>query len=370
MQADRDTFASNEILSHQQSLGISYGLKKVTGKLNGLLSSGTYKLFLASLLRKDFVVGVATTATSTIACAPTIGFQGTLTATVINWLTLGFKVGDVVSNTGWLTTGAALNNRNALVIALTSTVMTIAMLDNAVVPTKIAGDPVTVTVVGKKSLAPMTSQTNDYYTIEDQYIDLGKYEYFTDMRVSKCAISLPTSGNATIAFDFMGLNRLIGSAAILTSPTVESTTPIMTSVQGAAFVGSSIMANCTGATLNIDAGMTGAVPILGSNYGIDIPRGVTKVSGTVTGVFSDTVTQSFFDTETPTGLVIVITSDQTGSAALMAFSLSRIKFTGDVPDDGEKVISRTYPFTAEINNNGGTSLASDQTILTIQDSAA
>ena len=52
------------------------------------------------------------------------------------------------------------------------------------------------------------------------------------------------------------------------------------------------------------------------------------------------------------------------------FTMGRIKLTGDAPDDGEKSILRTYPFTAELNSAGGAALAWDQTIITIQDSQA
>ena len=39
-------------------------------------------------------------------------------------------------------------------------------------------------------------------------------------------------------------------------------------------------------------------------------------------------------------------------------------------DDGEKNIIRTYPFVSEIDANGGTALATVNTIMSIQDSDA
>jgi hypothetical protein len=50
--------------------------------------------------------------------------------------------------------------------------------------------------------------------------------------------------------------------------------------------------------------------------------------------------------------------------------MSRVKIFGDDADDGKKQIVRSYPFTAEINGAGGAALANDQTICSIQDSAA
>jgi len=47
-----------------------------------------------------------------------------------------------------------------------------------------------------------------------------------------------------------------------------------------------------------------------------------------------------------------------------------VSITSEQPDDGEKVISRTFNFVAEINGSGGAALAFDNTILQVQDSAA
>jgi hypothetical protein len=69
-------------------------------------------------------------------------------------------------------------------------------------------------------------------------------------------------------------------------------------------------------------------------------------------------------------LVVVMATDTTKSADFIALSLSAIKVTGDAPDDGEKGIIRTFPFTAQLNAAGGAALANDETILTIQDSLA
>jgi hypothetical protein len=63
-------------------------------------------------------------------------------------------------------------------------------------------------------------------------------------------------------------------------------------------------------------------------------------------------------------------ADTTNASDFVAFSMSAVKLTGDAPDDGEKAIIRTYPFTAQINAAGGAALANDQTIITVQDSLA
>ena len=126
----------------------------------------------------------------------------------------------------------------------------------------------------------------------------------------------------------------------------------------------------TGFTISVmnDAANTGAE--IGSNEASDVATGRIKVTGTFTGLFRDHVLSALYDAETKIGACIVMTGSSSATADFLAFILGKIAITSDAPDDGEKQISRTYAYTAEINNSGGAALAWDQTILTVQDSAA
>ena len=84
--------------------------------------------------------------------------------------------------------------------------------------------------------------------------------------------------------------------------------------------------------------------------------------------FTSTALQTLYDGETPVSAVIVLAADTTKDSEFMTISMGRIKLTGDTPDDGEVAVSRTYPFTAELNSAGGAALEWDETIVSIQDS--
>lgn len=371
--ADRDTFESNEIVSHQQSTGVGYGIKKPNGKLNGLLSPGTYKLELASLFRKDFVAGVNTTALTNVTAASTSGAQGTFTRAAGSYLTDGFKIFDILRWTGWTAGGASNNSINMMIINLTATVMTVTRFDGIAVGAKASGDSVTGTVVGKKTLAPLTGHTNDYFSIEEWYSDLSKSEFFTDCKCAKAEIGLPATGNATINFDWLSLLRTISGSQVMTSPTAETTTPILTAVNGALWYNTGsggLSYPITGGTLTLDGSMSAIDAEVGSNQLSDVNRGRIKVSGSFTGLFKDTVLQALYEAQTVIALVFVVLDSTAGTSSFVAFNMGRIKLTGDAPDDGEKAIVRTYPFVAEINSAGGASLANDQTICSLQDSDA
>jgi hypothetical protein len=94
------------------------------------------------------------------------------------------------------------------------------------------------------------------------------------------------------------------------------------------------------------------------------------VSGSFTAKFDSVTLQTIFDSRSTTSLVLAVTEDATANADFVVINLPMIKLTGDTPDDGEKAVIRTYPFTAQINGAGGPAVASDQTIIAIQDSAA
>lgn len=366
----KQTYESTEIVSHQQSTGARMGLQSTTGKVVGMLSPSTYKLFMASALRKDFVAGVNSGAQVNITAAVTTGAAGTFTRAAGSFITDGFKVGDVVRWTGWSTTGVPNNTHNFWITALTATVMTVVAINGVAVGAKAAGDSVTATVVGKKTLAPLTGHTDDLFTVDEWYPDIAQVETFSDLKLNAMALDLPASGNAKASFDLIGLKRVLGVAQTLTTPTVETTTPILASVTGLLYVNGLPTVNVTGLQINVAEGLTADGPVVGSDFSPDISRGRIKVTGSFSAYFGDQSLTALFQVETALALMVVMAADATAAADFIAITLGRIKLNGDAPDDGEKGILRTFPFTAEINQLGGAATSADQTIMAIQDSAA
>jgi len=366
-QAPPDTFESNEIVSHQQSTGVGLGVVKPAGKIDGLLSPGTYAALLGSLLRKDMTAGVSAAA-ATISVAAS-GQNWTLTRAAGSYLTDGFKIGDVVR----LTVGGfnALNTqKNLLIIALTTTIATVKVINGTAMFAESGITGATLAVTGKKSLVPLSAHTNDYYTFEEWYPDLVRSEIYNDQQVGQAALNLPATGNATISLDTVGRTRTLGAAQVLTSPNAETVTDILTAVNGVILVNGAPVANVTGAQVTINGNAAHSDAVVGSNVVDDIQRGRLAVSGSFTAKFDSVTLQTVFEGRSTTSLVLAVTEDATANADFVVINLPMIKLTGDTPDDGEKAVIRTYPFTAQINSAGGTGLATDQTIIAIQDSAA
>lgn len=366
--ADRDTFESNEIVSHHQSTGVTYGLQKADGKIDGLISSGTYADFMASILERDFTVVTPGAAAAATTVAFVSGFTYTITRGAGSFITDGLKEGNIIRITG-AGINAANINKNLLIITVVPLVCTVLVLNSSAM---VAEGPIAtyvLTVVGKKTFAPISAHTKDYYTIEEWYSDLSRSETFIDMRVSSMAISLPATGNATISTDFVGLSRVLGAAQILTAP-ATTVTSIMGAANGDIVVNGVPQTNITTVSINIANSAANAGAVIGSNVGFDVTTGRIKVSGSFTALFDSATIQLLYNAETNIDLNMILAGDETATSDFLCIMIPRLKMTGDAPDDGEKAIARTYPFTAEYNATGGATTAYEQSIMSFQDSAA
>lgn len=363
------SYDNNEITSHQQSTGKTHGGRNATLTINGLLSGNTYSTLLASLLRKLF------TATSAFA-ASTITISGTsalytFTASIAAplFLTNGLKVGDVVRLSAAGGTAANKGN-NILVLGVSSETVFTGIVVNASALTLEAIVTCTTTVVGKKAIAAATAQTNEYWTIEEYQSDITQSELFTDAVFASADISIPASGNTTVAFNAVALNRTTSGAQVLITPTAETTTSIVQGIRGAVIVAGTKVANVTGASIKIDGGVAPLGSVLGSNVSPDVNKGILKVTGQLTAFYENGTMSGYFDASTPISVIIVDAVDGTNASEFVSFVMTNVVLDNDNKDNGAAGVIRTYPFTAQINGAGGAALANDKTIISIQDSLA
>ena len=362
--AARDMYTSNEVRSDHQSSGQSYGLKSASGTINGELSSSTYQILVEAMLEAAF----AATTPYAAGIDVTPDAAGTFTDASGGYLTAGLKVGDVGRWTGF-TSGAAVNNsKNFLITGLTATVMTGVFLNGDAVVTATAGDSVTFTVPGKKCKTPLTGHTKDYLQVEEWYSDLTDSDLFSDLIVSGLTFDLPASGNATISATLAGLSRVLSGTQVMESPTAETQTGILTSINGRIYVNGTAIP-ITGLNIQIANGAAPTGAEIGSNVSGDVFRQQIVVTGQFMAMLRDQTISSLYDAETEISLICAVADSEEDDADFMSFSIGKIKITGDAPDDNDAIM-RTYPFSARLNVDGGAALAFDETTISILDSAA
>jgi hypothetical protein len=362
----KETFQSNEIRPDQQIADFRHGSRQSTGTLSGELSAGTYKDFLQSVLRKDFVAISSLTAAAVTIVAST----GVITFQTGNPLTGGIKIGNVVRITAGSVNAANLN-KNLLVTAVTATTLTVkslngsALADNA---TSVTG--VTVAIPGKYSYVPETSQTQDYYTVEHWFSDVAQSEVYTDIMQTNAQVKIPANGMATIDFPLVGLNVTTGTSQVLTSPTAITTGGVTAGVNGLLLVAGTPVAIVTSIDFDINGNIAVADAVVGSLTRPDVFQGVVGATGTFSAYFTDATFRDYFINETEVSIIVALTTDSTATADFVSFTMSRVKIGGADVTDGASGLTRTFPFTALKNTAGGAAVANLATTIMVQDSLA
>ena len=356
----KETYQSEEIRTDYQLVDFRHGVRSVEGSISGELSAGTYADFLASALARNWTAATPSALGSTTIAS--VGGTYTITRTTGSWLTDSVRVGNVVRLTGFAT---ANNNANLLVIALTATVATVVALNNVQLTPETVASGGAFVATGKTTYAPTTGHTDDSYTFEEWYSDIGQSEVTVGNKVNTVGIALPATGLTTIDLSFMGQDlKQRGVSQFFTSPSAQNSNGIFAAVNGALIVNGAPVALVTGANFNINRNMTSEA-VVGSNIKPEIYEGRVIVDGDFTTLYQDGTFAGYFDNETEISLVIALTANSLPNSEFMAFTIPRLKLSTDTKDDGEKGIVSSNSFQA-LKGNGANGF--EATTLMIQDS--
>lgn len=369
------TYESNEIRTDYQVGDYRHGVRSVTGSVNGELSPGSYEDFMAAAIRRTFTAVASVTGLS-LTVALVSGFTYTITRGSGDFLTTGvIKVGMIIRAT------AALNalslNKNLFVLAITTTVITVLVLNQTALTVEGPIAAVTLAIPGMKTFAPQTGHTDQSFSIEHWHADVTQSELFLGCKVQQQDWALPATGMATIKTTFMGKTlasvtergAIAVTAQYFTTPAALGTSGVLAAVNGAVMAGGVQVALITGVTFSI-AGNQTAEAVVGSNVYPDIQEGRIRVTGQMTVLFQDGTFRDYFDQETEVAIAFAFVTSNAASAEFIAVSFPRIKAGGAAKDDGEKAIIQTIPFQALIPINGGSTFDHEQSTIAIQDSLA
>ena len=357
----KETYQSEEIRTDYQLFDFRHGVRSVEGNVSGELSAGTYADFLASALARNWTAATPSTLDSTTIAS--VGGTYTITRTTGSYLTDGVRVGNVIRLTGFAT---ANNNKNLLVIALTATVATVITLNgNTLTPETVASGG-TYAVTGKSTYAPTTGHTDDSYSFESWYSDIGQSEVYVGNKVNTVGIALPATGLTTVEIGFMGQDlKQRDILQYFTSPTAQGTNGIFAAVNGALIVNGAPVALVTSANININRNMTSEA-VVGSNIKPEIYEGRIVVEGDFSTLFQDGTFAGYFDTEAEISLGIALTANSSANSEFMSFTLPRLKLSTDTKDDGEKGLVSQNSFQA-LKGTGTNGF--EATTIMIQDSS-
>ena len=365
MNLSKETYSSSEIRADYQTAVFSHGVRSAEGSINGELSPGTYADFLGSLVAKNFATVTALSGMSITIATASSNF--TITRAAGSFLTDGVEVGDVVALTAGTFNAANLNN-NCLVLSMTATVLTVRVLSTT---NMVAEGPIAaagLTVRGKKTEVPLTGHTNQSYSIEEFYADIAQSEVYTGMKVASAAVSLPSTGFATIDLSFMGKDLgSTGTSGYYTSPTAATTTGVVAAVNGAVIVNGVSVAVITDANFTIDRQLENAT-VVGSNSIAEMFTGTIGATGSISVYFENVTFRDYFKDETEVSLVFALTTTGDKAADAISFTFPRVKLGSFSKSDSATGITASADFTALLNTVTAAGLP-DSTVK-IQDTAA
>lgn len=359
---EKENYESSEIRPDQQVADFRLGTQSVSGSLAGELSAGAYTDFIQSVLARDFTAG-GTEALVDFTLAAN-GLLHTLTRTTGSWGT-NFKVGDVVRIS--VAGSVANQNNNLVVVGVTALVMTVRALSGVdLVPEAITG--ATVSVAGKKTFIPKTAHTDDSYTVESFYSDIGQSEVYTGVKVGTFGVTVPASGLVTCDTTFMGKAlTLTGTTQYFTTPAAVSTNGIVAAVNGTIILdGSATNACLTDINISIDRGME-ASQCVGSDSAEAIFMGSIRVTGSMSVYFEDAWLRDKFQKEETISIVLALASSEAKDADVIAFTLPKVKISNFSAQDAELAIMASADFTALLNDNVTTGLP--DTTLAVSDTS-
>ncbi len=361
----KETYESGEIRTDRQVADFRHGVRSADGSLNGELSPASYADFMGSIVGRDFTTApVSGTASVTIAAS---GALYTVTRATGDFLTDGFKVGQVVR-----LTGAGLNvanvAKNLLIASVSSTALTVKVVNSTALVEEGPIASVTVTAIGKTTFVPSTGHTDQSYTVEEWYADIAQSEVYTGMKLNSMAVQLPATGLTTVDFGFAGKDMAqSGTSQYFTSPTVQNSNGIFAAVNGVMLVNGSPVALVTSADFSVERATENATAV-GSNSVAEIFTGRIRVTGNMSVYFQDATFRGYFDSETPVSVVLTLTTDSADNSDFVTFTLPKVKLGSFTKDDGELGIVASASFQALLNDVVDAGLPA--TTIQIQDSAA
>lgn len=354
----KDTYRSQEKTGHQQVAHSRHGRRRGEFTLAGELSPGTYGDFFAAMLRKTWAAGVSksnTDFTSVAADNATSKF----TVGASTWVAQGFEVGDVIR---FATLSDAGNNaKNFRITALAGVDATVYPAPN----TMAADTSFTVTVQGKKLWTPASGHTDDMFALEDWHPLVSKSYRYLDAKPVSLGLEL---GEDIVRcnWGFLGRNRLRDTTQYFTSPTAETTLPVLTAFSGAIRVAGADVALVTGLNLNI-AGNHAAPAVFGSQFAAGVIPGRLGVQGSGSILVDGGTVDDQFDDETEIDLQIFLTTGSEANADFVSLMMPRIKINASDMDDPDTSVTRSFEFEALYNVTPGT--GEKQSTLIVQDSA-
>jgi hypothetical protein len=316
------TYQSAEVRTDYQITDFRHGVQHVEGNVAGELSPATYMDLFEAVHRDTRAAAVSldnTALTSVVASKA----AGTFTFAGGDPAALGLKVGGIIRFGGTSSTNDGANFVIQSFGGTSNRTLTVIPAPYADIGTP--DTTFTVVQTGKTTIVPSTGFVRRKFGFEVYHSDLNIARLYQECRMGSYRIALPATGMATVEFSVMGRAQYSPvSGPYFTAPTAPTTTPVMTSVQGALLRNGVKLAVITSADLTMNLAPSEA-DVVGQNFPAEIFLGRATLTGTITSFLDSSTLIDDFVNENELSLLLYMTGSTQPNAAAMTILMPRVK---------------------------------------------
>lgn len=363
----KDTYTPQEVRTDKQTPMEKHGTRRVPGSINGLLSCLTYKDQFEDCLGGTWTSALVTADQSDLTSVSADNTASKFTFAAGNPVTLGFRAGQIIRFTNL--SDSDNNSKNFTIIGFGGS-------NNREVTVYPAPDTMTadsafsMTTVGNSLIMPASAHVKRKSAIDVYNSDGDITRLFTEGRMSGFDFSVAPNQNAQLNFSGMWRNRKVYSgsdAPFFASPTAETSTDIISSMDGLLILNGSIVGVATGLSIKFNRAPTAPAQLhhQGLSPGILLANAV--VTGDFTVFLQDTTFLDLFDDPitlqaTEFGLLcyLPVSSAAAAAADAMTLLLPRIKINSNAESviDGAKAIQCGYAAARYLGTTASTGIES------------
>lgn len=336
----KDMYTEDEVRTDKQRPMEKHGTRRVQASINGLLSTLTQSDLFEAALGGDWSGSAITSDQATLTSAAADNATSKFTFAGGDPVAAGFRVGDIVRFGGLSDTDN--NSRNFVALAFGGTSNREMTVYPA--PDSMSADTsFTITTVGRSLFMPASAHVKRKLAFEVYNSDGDIARLFTEGRIAGFELQAAPNQNARVNFNGLWRDREVydgGNAPFFASPTAETTTEVISSMDGLLRMNGQTAAIVTGLNITFNRAPTAPAQI----HSAGLTAGILLANAVVTGDFTvflqDRTFLDAFDDATEFELLAYFPDSQANTAGAVVFYLPRIKINSNTETtvDGAKAL--------------------------------
>lgn len=356
----KESYNTDEMRTDQQAPMPKEGTRRVPTSLQCWLSALTYKDLFEEVLRGTWSGAAISKSNTQLTSVAADNATAKFTFGGGDPVSEGFRVGDPVEFANL--SEAANNGRTFIALAFGGTSNREVTVYPA--PADMGADSAfTVTTVGRSLIAPASNPVKRKSALEVYNGDGDISRLITEGRFSGFSLQAAPDQGAQVNFTGMARNRKVysaGNAPFFASPTAETTTEIITSMDGLLLKNGAVIGAVTGLSFQFNRAPSAPAQLQAQGLTAGIVQGNAVGSGEFTAFLLDATLLDLFDDPvtlkaTEFQILAYLPDGAAASPAALTFLLPRVKLTSnnETTIEGAKAVQCGFAFARYLGSAAG-----------------